>query len=119
VKRTNQISQFYKLNHLKMVKRRVYTDVDRYMIEYRMRTPYATPTKVNRSIPDPQSARSIHKHTAHERSHARHMPTEAFYHSEGRINKNSQTKKASIPTQQNHQESLPPKAKESSCCTIL
>ena len=116
-------SLFHKLNHLKMVKRRSPTDVDRYMEEYRMRTPYATPTPTGRSISDQHSARSIHQHDAHSRSHARHNPNEAFYHSEGRIDKNSRNKKTypEKPAIQTHhyQPVTTTTPKKSSCCTIL
>jgi hypothetical protein len=103
------------------------------MIEYRMRTPFATPTQTSRSTSGQHSARSIHKNDAHGRSHARHNPTEAFYHSEGRIEKNSRMKKTypekhSISTNNYHQENVPvmttttagvTTTKTSSCCTIL
>jgi hypothetical protein len=111
-----------------MVKRQPYTNVDRYMEEYRMRTPFATPTPVNRSIPDKRSARSTKQHAAHERSHLRHNPPEAFYHSEGRIDKTPRTKKThqqqdEIKATHNHhsQEKVltASAAKKSSCCTIL
>lgn len=107
-----------------MVKRQAYTNVDRYMTEYRMRTPYATPTPLNRLIPDQYSARSTRQHAAHERSHLRHQPIEASYHYEGRVEK-SPRKKTSPPQQDYYQQEnsyngkVATTSKKSSCCTIL
>jgi hypothetical protein len=107
-----------------MGKRRYYTNVDRYMTEYKMRTPYATPTKINRLISNQPSARSIQQHSAHERSHLKHNSPDAFYHSEGRIDKNSRTKKdhqehTQIETNNYHHETVSTTPQKSSCCTIL
>jgi len=112
-----------------MVKRQYdQTNVDRYMIEYRMRTPYATPTPMNRFTTNPVSARSTRQHTAHERSHSRHNPTYPSYHSEGRIDKNKNTRKKSSHQEENqfktnnhyHETTVTTSPKQtSSCCTIL
>src|SRR5271156_4429214 len=76
-----------------MVKHKPPRDVDRYMAEYKMRTPFATPTRMNRLSPNQKHTHSTRRHDAHERSHLRHNPSEAFYHSEGRIDKNTRMKK--------------------------
>jgi len=125
VRNINQIKNFYKLNYIKMVKQQYYqTNVDRYMTEYRMRTPYATPTQMNRSTPNQVSARSIRRHSAHERSHLRHNPTDPFYYSEGRIEKNIPKKKSyqqekQIITNNHYHETVTTSPTKSSCCTIL
>jgi hypothetical protein len=100
-----------------MVKQQPYTSVDRYMHEYRMRTRYATPTKLNRSTPDQQSARSPRRHAAHERSHLKTDPPPAFYHNEGRIAKSPRVKK--VPQEQTYYQPVSTKPEKSSCCTIL
>ncbi len=106
-----------------MVKERSDKYVDRYMAEYKMRTPYATPTQINRFSPDHHTERSSHRHAAHEKSHLRHDLPNPFYHSEGRIEKNTRTKKpAPQPTQyqtNNYQHTTVPTPQKSSCCTIL
>jgi hypothetical protein len=121
----------------KMVKHKSHTDVDRYMVEYRMRTPYATPTQVHqitsngnrRSKSNNQSQKTTPRHAAHELSHSRHNPAEPFYHSEGRIDKSTRVKKGS--QQENGNKQTPPShgqelkhetvstTKKSACCTIL
>ena len=100
------------------------TDVDRYMIEYKMRTPFATPTQMSRSPVNPVSARSTRRHAAHERSHLRHNPPEPFYRSEGRIDKNTRNKQSSpqetqIKTNNHYHGTIETNPKKSSCCTIL
>jgi hypothetical protein len=107
-----------------MVKQKSSAYADRYMTEYRMRTPYATPTKMHRSSPDQHTARSTQRHTAHDKSHLRHGLPSPHYHSEGRIDKNTRDKKP--PPQQNHLQTnnyhhatVHTAPKKSSCCIIL
>ncbi|CAF3343160.1 unnamed protein product [Rotaria socialis] len=108
-----------------MVKDKYYRNAERYMIEYKMRTPYPIPTEINQSNYIKQHTRSTRPHPAHERSHAKHNSGEGFYSSEGHIDKSQRTKK---PVQQqnqsqtNNQGTAPTSlatANRSSCCTIL
>ncbi|CAF4169510.1 unnamed protein product [Rotaria sp. Silwood2] len=113
-----------------MVKHKSHKNAERYMMEYRMRTSYAIPTQINQFNSDKQNTRSPRLNAAHDRSHAKHSSTQAFYHSEGRIDKNKRAKK---PTQQQQQQQqqiqpqttntnqgkVPITTKKSSCCTIL
>ena len=113
-----------------MVKYKTNKDLGRYIVEYKMRTSHGTPMQIGRLNSNTQMTRSTQSHAAHERSHERHRLSNPFYHSEGRIAKDSRTKKASQQQNQmnnyNHEFATTTpttktntSTKQGCCCTIL
>lgn len=110
-----------------MVKRKSYRNLEKYIIEYKMRTPYPIPTPMNHSKYIKQNTRSTQSHPAHERSHAKLDSKPVLPSSEQPIKKTKRTKKPvqeqnQIQTPTNEQKTVPTLAtttNRSSCCTIL
>jgi len=107
-----------------MVKYRTYTDVNRNMIEYQMRTANSIPIPITRSTPTQESARSrTSGRFADERNHSKKHSPEEIHQSEEHVNNDTSME---IPPQQgeqiqsnnHHPETVPTKAKKSGC-TIL
>jgi hypothetical protein len=105
-----------------MVKYRTYTDVNRNMIEYQMRTANSIPIPITRSTPNQESARSrTSRHFANERNHSKkHSPGEV-HQSEEHNTSMEIPPQQSEPIQPNndHHETVPTTTKKKSCCTIL
>ena len=106
-----------------MVKYKSYTDVNRNMIEYKMRTAYVTPIPIKRVASNLDSACSTSRHVTPERSHSKLNTSKEFDQSKGHNDNNTPTRR---PSQQddpiqsiNHHETVSTTTEKKSCCTIL